>query len=317
MLIRPPLREYRTWSVDSRNWHPYRPRPDDIIIATPPKCGTTWMQQIVSSLVFQDAVHRAIPVVSPWIDVRFRSSPAEMHATIDAQQHRRFLKSHLPMDGLPLYDDVRYVIVMRDGRDAAMSMHNHFSGFTDAALANFDRIGREDPTIGRDYPRIPADAAEYFRLWISIPPVPGQPDGYNQLSFFEMVANCWTERRRDNVLLVNYADLRADLDAEMRRVSAFLGIPIDPTVWPTLVHAAGFAQMQAAGAALMPQTAAMFPEGPRRFFNKGTNGRWQDVLTAEDLARYEAKVQSRFSPQLRAWLETGRHGSGDPRAAGD
>jgi aryl sulfotransferase len=33
MLIRPALREYRTWTTDSRRWAPYRPRPDDIIIS--------------------------------------------------------------------------------------------------------------------------------------------------------------------------------------------------------------------------------------------------------------------------------------------
>ena len=104
MLIRPAQREYRTWSLDSRRWGPYTPRPDDIVIATAPKCGTTWTQQIVGSLVFQDAKPRSIPVVSPWIDARFRGTTAEVHANIEAQTHRRFLKSHLPVDGLPLHD---------------------------------------------------------------------------------------------------------------------------------------------------------------------------------------------------------------------
>lgn len=33
---------------------------------------------------------------------------------IEAQTHRRFLKSHLPMDALPIYDEVRYIHVARD-----------------------------------------------------------------------------------------------------------------------------------------------------------------------------------------------------------
>jgi aryl sulfotransferase len=45
MLVRAPIREYRTWVVDSRYWAGYIPRDDDIIIASAPKCGTTWMQQ--------------------------------------------------------------------------------------------------------------------------------------------------------------------------------------------------------------------------------------------------------------------------------
>ena len=71
MMIRPALREYRTWTSDSRRWQAYEPRPGDIIIATAPKCGTTWMQQIVGSLIFQDAEMRPLPDVSPWIKAAF------------------------------------------------------------------------------------------------------------------------------------------------------------------------------------------------------------------------------------------------------
>ena len=317
MLARPALREYRTWSVDSRRWHAYTPRPDDIVIATPPKCGTTWMQQIVASLVFQDATPRPIPAVSPWPDQRFRETEQVMLDRLDAQTHRRFLKSHLPADGLPIHDDVRYIVVARDGRDVLMSWHNHFGGIGAEALANFDRVGLADPQIGRPYPRVPADPAAYFRLWLSTPAVAGQPDGYNQLSFFATIASYWAERRRENFLLVHYNDLKSDLDAEMRRIAAFLSIPVHDTVWPSLVHAADFAQMRAAGGILMPQTKAMFPEGPDRFFNKATNGRWRDVLTEADLALYDAKVRTAFTPSLAAWLESGRHINGDPRDSAD
>src|SRR5579862_9517757 len=104
MLIRPALREYRTWTLDSRYWDGYSPRHDDIIIASAPKCGTTWMQQIVSSLVFRDAQVRALPMVSPWIEARFRYSADQVCDILAAMPYRRFLKTHLPIDGLPLYD---------------------------------------------------------------------------------------------------------------------------------------------------------------------------------------------------------------------
>jgi hypothetical protein len=54
MLIRPALREYRTWFTDDWHWDLYDPRPGDTIIGIAPKCGTTWMQQIVSSMMFHD-----------------------------------------------------------------------------------------------------------------------------------------------------------------------------------------------------------------------------------------------------------------------
>jgi aryl sulfotransferase len=316
-LIRPAEREYRTWSTDSRRWSPYAPRPDDIIIATSPKCGTTWMQQIVSSLVFGDPKPRALPSVSPWIDARFRGTGAEVHAAIEKQSHRRFLKSHLPIDGLPLYDEVRYIHVARDGRDAVLSMHNHYSGFSAAQLESFDRIGLDDPILSRPYPRIPADPAEYFRLWISTPVVSGQEDGLPAPSFFELEAGYWAERKRGNLLLVHYNDLKKDLDGEMRRIASFLDIELPETTWPSLVSAASFESMRTSGSTLMPQTKTMFVEGANRFFNKGVNGRWRSILGPDELAAYEAKVLAKLSPALAAWLEGGRLSTGDPHETPD
>ena len=317
-MIRPALREYRSWTIDSRRWGPYEPRADDIVIATASKCGTTWMQQIVSSLVFQDATARAFPSVSPWIDSRFRGTAAEVHQAWAAQTHRRFGKTHLPADGLPLYDEVRYIHVARDGRDAVMSMHNHFTGFSRAQLDIFDRIGIEDPAIGRPYPRPPVDLAEYFRLWVSTSGLAGQTDGISEPSFFDLEVSYWAERGRPNFLLVHFDDLLDDLDAEMRRVAAFLGIEVDEAAWPSLVNAAGFKQMQAAGEELMPQMRTIFAVGgSRRFFNKGTSGRWRGVLTDDDLALYEAKVRGKFSPKLAAWIAGGRRATGEPRPAAE
>src|SRR5215217_4507056 len=107
MLVRERLREYRTWTLDSRYWGGYAPRPDDIVIATAPKCGTTWMQQIVSSLVFRDAEVRSLSAVSPWVEARFRFTAEQARAALEAMPHRRFLKTHLPLDGVPLYDEVK------------------------------------------------------------------------------------------------------------------------------------------------------------------------------------------------------------------
>lgn len=317
MLVRPAMREYRTWVVDSRYWADYVPRDDDIIIASAPKCGTTWMQQIVSSLVFRDAEIRALPRVSPWIEARFRYSPDQIRNILTSLPHRRFLKTHLPIAALPLYDDVKYIHIGRDGRDAALSMHNHFSGFTDSHVALFDRIGREDPVVGRPYQRPPPDPAEFFRRWIRTKVTHGPVEGPPSPFFFDIEAGYWAERNRPNVLLVHYADLSSDLELEMRRIADFLGIGIEEHLWPSLVQAAGFEAMRAAGDELMPFTKTMFAEGAQRFFNRGVNGRWREVFSDDDLALYDARVREMLTPGLAAWLEGGRCRSGDPRSAPD
>ena len=317
MLIRPASREYRTWAIDSRRWRLYRPRADDIVIATSPKAGTTWMQQIVSSLIFQDAQVRPIPEMSLWPDTRFRLSEVDLAVALEAQTHRRFLKTHVPVDGLPLYDEVRYIHVARDGRDVALAMHNHFGGFTEAHLALLDRVGLEDPFIGRPYPRLPKDFAEYFRMWLTEGVVMDQDDGLPSPSFFDLEVGFWAERERPNLLLVHYDDLTADLDGEMRRVATFLDIPVNEVVWPSLVAAAGFGAMRAAGSRLMPPTEDYLVGGADRFFNRGVSGRWRDTLSASDLALYNAKAHAKFAPALSAWIGGGRRAAGEPALSED
>ncbi len=315
-MSRPAKREYRTWLMDGCRWNAFEPRRGDIVIATAPKCGTTWMQQIISSLVFQDATIRVLPTVSPWIEVRFHQAEADMHRDLAAQSHRRFVKTHLPIDGLPLYDDVLYIHVARDGRDAAMSLHNHQRSMPPAHFERLDRIGLEDAAVGKPHPRPAADPAEFFRAWLTTPIVEGQSDGSPMLSFFDLEAGYWAERQRPNLLLVHYNDLKHDLDGEMRRISRFLGIKIDETIWTSLVDAARFENMRAAGDQLMPQLKA-FLGSSDNFFHKGTNGRWSDILTEDDLAHYARRVQEKFTPGLAAWVAGGRLMAGEPSDSSD
>ena len=218
MLTESARREYRTWIFDSRRWQHFRPRPDDIVIATYPKCGTTWMQQIVGLLVFQSPEPKPIMGISAWIDRRFPQPIEAVIAQIEAQEHRRFLKSHMPLDGLPFYDEVKYIHVARDGRDACMSFHNHGTGFTGKMLEGLNKAGLEDDTIGRPYPYIDPDPGRFFHQWITRGEVPGHEEGSPSMSYFHFERSWWEARNRPNVLLVHYNDLKADLSGEMHRV---------------------------------------------------------------------------------------------------
>lgn len=303
MLIRSAQCEYRTWVLDSRRWQHYRPRTGDIIIATYPKCGTTWMQQIVSLLVFQSPEPKPVMKISAWIDRRFGEPIEAVLEQIEAQQHRRFLKSHLPLDGLPFYGEVKYIHVARDGRDACISYHNHGTGLTAPILEKFDKIGLQDEAIGRPFPRLPADPAEFFHRWV-------REDNVPTTSFLHFERTWWEARERPNVLLVHYSDLKTKRENEMKRIADFLEISITPTLWPELVAAAGFDAMRRDGDVLMSTLADIFQGGSQRFFFKGSNERWHGVFREEDLALYDAKVRALLPPACAHWVAQGRLGSG-------
>jgi aryl sulfotransferase len=117
--------------------------------------------------------------------------------------------------------------------------------------------------------------------------------------------------------LVHYSDLKADLSGEMRRISKFLDIDTPDDTMARLAQAATFEGMKADGEALLSSLYRFFDRGPDRFLNKGFNGRWKDILTPDDLARYHALAERRLSPDARAWTEQGRLGAGDPVTLAD
>lgn len=311
MLTRAPRRVVRDFHSDSRQWEGYRPRSGDIVIGTAAKVGTTWTQQIVNLLIFQSPEPRPLGDLSPWLDARFFAPIEVMLPTLEAQTHRRFIKTHLPMDALPIHDEVRYIHTARDGRDACMSYLNHLNSHTPDAWSRFDDIGLSDPTIGHAMPRPPRTAREFFHYWID---ARGE---HTAGGFFELERTYWSQRRAGNVLLVHYADLKADLDGEMRRIAAFLDVPVDEAVWPSLVEAATFEAMKRNGDVVLAGMERGFEGGHRSFLHKATNGRWRDVVDEADLDRYRQKIEAALTPNLIAWVEGGRAVAGDPREAPD
>jgi len=135
--------------------------------------------------------------------------------------------------------------------------------------------------------------------------------------YFDIARTWWAERASPNLLCVHFNDLKADLDGEMRRIAGFLGIEINEAIWPKLVEAATFASMKRHGAKWMPNAERGFVGGHETFLHKGTNDRWRDVLSADELALYEARVARETSPALARWLESGRLIAGDPETTPD
>jgi aryl sulfotransferase len=314
-MLRAPTREFLTSTMDSHRWDKFVPRTDDIVVATYPKCGTTWTQRIVDLLIFQDPTPRPVVLNAPWLDATiFTTNEADLE-TLAAQKNRRFLKSHMPFDSIPIFEGVKYIHTARDGRDSAMSMHNHLFHARPEMQARWDDTAH-DPRIKVRQAKPPADPREYFLQWIAEAEADDQDYGAD-LPFFEFENTYWRERGRENLLFVHYNDLKADLAGEMRRIADFLSIPVSERVMRELVEAATFEQMKKDGASIVPMAQMAWDNGSDRFIFKGTNGRWKDVLTADDLARYDAQVAKKWSKATANWMANGRLVAGDPRTSPD
>jgi len=303
------LRRYRSALADSSRWDGFEFRAGDIVISTPSKCGTTWMQMICALLVFGDGdLPRPLTALSPWLDLQ-TDTISNVFAELAAQRHRRFIKTHTPLDGLPFDEEVTYICVGRDPRDAAISSDNHLSNMNRDVLieAREKVVGPNDlPSFapGAPPPRV-EDPLERFWRWVEhdAPPDEGLELLLHHLRTF------WDLRHASNVVLVHYADLQADLEGEMRRLADLLGIAIAEDVWPGLVAEARFDRMRDRAGELAPQvTMDGLWHDASRFFNRGTSGQWQALLGPGDLGRYEARVRRLAPPDLAAWAHAGWRG---------
>ena len=286
--------ELQNHHMDSTRWNDFEFREGDIVIATWAKSGTTWMQQIVAKLLFGSGADVPIMSVCPWIERR--GVPIEkVVAKLASQEHRRFLKTHLPVESLVFSEKARYVYVARDGRDALWSWYNHHQSYTDAVYKLFNETpGRVGPPL--ETPGL--DIVEYFHTWLD-------RDGYPAWPFFSNILSWWEIRALPNVLLVHFNDLKADLKDSMRRIADFLQINVPEEEWQELTRHCSFEYMKENSDILMPELATSMKGGAKSLIYKGTNGRWRDTLTKSDLGKYELVASRNLPPECARWLANG------------
>ncbi len=307
-----PCTRYRSIIADSARWDGFVFRPGDVVISTPPKCGTTWTQMLCALLIFDGPVFPApLEQVSPWLDMSIRPL-AEVTAALTAQTHRRFIKTHTPLDGLPLHPDVTYLVVGRDPRDVAISIEHHtanldFARFLELRAA---AVGNEDLAELPPRPAPSEDPVERFRTFVVEETQISPP---TLASVLHHLDTGWQRRRDANVALFHYADLTADLAGELLRLAGILGIPCSAERARELAPEASLARMRERGADVAPNASQEAWKDVYAFFRSGSSGEWRERLPAVDLATYEARVAALVGPDLAAWAHGGRLASGvDP-----
>jgi aryl sulfotransferase len=282
---------YQSHDEDSGRWLGFRYRPGDIVISTRRRTGTTWMQMICALLIFQEPVLPA-PLwrLSPWLD--HLVVPLDVvYDQLAEQQHRRFIKTHTPLDGIPLYPRVTYIVTARHPLDMYVSLRRY--------LDSIDH----PPQAGQVTPPAPRGAVHDSLLgWIKDDGDPGAfPESLRGV--MRHLSDAWARRGEPNVLLVHYDDLSADLEGQMRGIASRLGIAVPERAWPALAQAATFARMRDQADRLVPATQGIVRD-TASFFRRGTSGAGREILNAEELADYYARAAQLAPPDLLDWLHS-------------
>ncbi len=285
---------YKGLFTDSSRWADFEHRPGDIFVCTPPKCGTTWTQAICALLIFQTPDLKINPAtISPWLDAIFEPIE-EILATLEDQTHRRFIKTHTPLDGIPYFEDCEYVCVYRDPRDVFFSLRSHVDNM------KFDvskEMLNETPQQG-------------FRNWLATAYEPGEEQGPS-LGAITHHLNTFREYvHLPNIGLYHYSDLQRDLLGEMERIAAQLEIQVDPALLPRLAETASFENMKQHAERFAPGSNRDVWRDKSRFFNKGTSGQWRDVIAEEDERDFHAALGKLLPPNAARWLVVGNREAG-------
>ncbi|MDQ3275846.1 MAG: sulfotransferase domain-containing protein [Actinomycetota bacterium] len=297
---------YRSADEDSARWLGFPFRQGDIVISTRSKSGTTWMQMICALLVFQTSnLPAQMSELSPWLD--WLVTPrAEVYDRLSAQVHRRFVKTHTPLDGIPLDARATYIVVARHPLDMAVSLYHQGDNLDRARMRRL--TGQPEP----DEPPSPRPPLrEWLLSWIDREVRPQeQMDSLPGVMWH--LSDAWARRGERNVVLVHYDALSVDLEGEMRRLAALLAITVPEQTWPHLVEAATFEQMRARAGWFVPDPSGVL-EDSAAFFRQGTSGSGRQLLTDDQLANYRARTAQMAPPDLLTWLH--REGRRTARAS--
>lgn len=272
-------------------WASFEHRPGDIVISTRSKCGTTWLQMICALLVFGDPdLPAPLAQLSPWLDWDIEPID-DVRDRLVRQEHRRFIKTHTPLDGIPMHPDVTYLVAGRHPLDVADSLFAH--------LHNIDRDRFEQLTGRRGAPpRVPF--AEWFQTWMH--PTRGPQQDLDTLpGLVHHITNANEMANELEVVLVHYDDLTSDLEGEMRRIASRLDITVADEAWLALVDAARFDTMRRAASDRAPDHLGVLKD-PAVFFRSGSSDRCATTLPEDDRHTCRAIVRNLAPPEVARWL---------------
>lgn len=246
--------------LTNRGYRAPPPGAGDVVVSTYLKSGTNWMMQLALQTAWSgQASFTHVHDLVPWPDAPI-PLPATTHAPQRSPAGLQIIKTHEPAGAVPVTDEARYIVVVRDPKDVLVSSHHFVLGVIGAVVA-----GRVTPAAWLDAfcsPRFCAGSwAEHLAAW-------------------------WPRRDDPNVLLLTFREMKADLPGAQRQVERLLGLELDAPTRAEVLRLASFAHMKSMGDAF-GSIGPILRAPPPAMVRKGQVGS-RELYTDADRARVDA-----------------------------
>jgi Sulfotransferase domain len=231
----------------------------DVFVNTYPKCGTTWMEQVVHLLLNNgEQGDKLLTDQMPWIEA-IPSRSLGFQEFLAGMEGRRVFTSHLPYSLMPGMDNplARFVYVARNPKDTAVSYYYH-----DRSKMGYD-----------------GNWFEHLQMFMEGKLMFGD--------FYLHILQWWqASQKADNIFFTTYEAMKADLGAVVVQLAEFLGVVAEPELIATVVEKSSFKAMSTnlqTNFQWMPRK-----EGEESHFRKGVVGDWRNHFTAAQNEAFDA-----------------------------
>lgn len=264
----------------------------DVVVSAGEKQGTTWMMNIVHQLrTGGDEEFSNIHEECLWFERSEHPGQSAQEriarwAENGFGRHSfRVFKTHVTPPTLPFRSDVKYIVPVRNSKDASISLHNFHMNFS------------EDMKNAWQWD-IPFSTLPDFIL-----------NHYLKSRVYYSFVNAWfPHRHEDNVLMLHYADLKRDFEGTFRQVADFLGTEVSDRAFPDIAEKCGFSWMKANSEKFdyVSATSGIRDVNRGAAVRKGIIGEHRSHFTPElESVWNETHMQEIPDNALRNWCDNG------------